>query len=85
MVYITVDNDPHFIVRVKGLADSVCFDVMGNEGDVYNLVKDEISGLYKICGHDSLQKNKKSFKGLVSRTVLPFIYLWANKKVIICA
>lgn len=40
-----VDNDPHFIVRVKGLKDAVCFDVMGNEGDVFNLVKDEISGI----------------------------------------
>ena len=57
-----MDNDPHFIVRVKGLADSVCFDVMGNEGDVYNLVKDEISGLCKICCHDSLPKKKNNEK-----------------------
>lgn len=40
-----VDSDPHFIVRVKGLDSSVCFDVMGTDGDVYNLVKDEISGI----------------------------------------
>ncbi|KAK3101322.1 hypothetical protein FSP39_002680 [Pinctada imbricata] len=40
-----VDSDPHFIIRVKGLETSVCFDVMGTDGDVFNLVRDEISGI----------------------------------------
>ncbi|KAL4227000.1 Inter-alpha-trypsin inhibitor heavy chain 3 [Mactra antiquata] len=39
------DNDPHFIVNVKGLDYAICFDVMGVEGDVYRLITDKYSGL----------------------------------------
>ncbi|XP_060603951.1 inter-alpha-trypsin inhibitor heavy chain H3-like [Ruditapes philippinarum] len=39
------DSDPHFIVTVKGLDYAICFDVMGEEGDVYKLITDTYSGL----------------------------------------
>lgn len=39
------DSDPHFIVKVKGLKYAICFDVMGEQGDVYELIKDKYSGL----------------------------------------
>ena len=42
--YNVVDNDPHFIVHMKGIDTSVCFDIMGIPGDIINLVRDEISG-----------------------------------------
>ncbi|XP_060559991.1 inter-alpha-trypsin inhibitor heavy chain H3-like isoform X2 [Ruditapes philippinarum] len=42
---MSADNDPHFIINIKGLDNAVCFDVMGNEGDVYTLVNDKYSGL----------------------------------------
>ena len=38
------DSDPHFIVKVKGLKYAICFDVMGEQGDVYELIKDKYSG-----------------------------------------
>lgn len=38
------DSDPHFIVNVKGLDYAICFDVMGEEGDVYKLITDAYSG-----------------------------------------
>ena len=38
------DSDPHFIVKVKGLKYAICFDVMGEQGDVYQLIKDKYSG-----------------------------------------
>jgi hypothetical protein len=41
---MSADNDPHFIINIKGLDNAVCFDVMGNEGDVYTLVNDKYSG-----------------------------------------
>lgn len=44
-ICVIVDNDPHFIVRINGLATSVCFDVMGLPGDVLKLVEDNISGI----------------------------------------
>ncbi|XP_033746543.1 inter-alpha-trypsin inhibitor heavy chain H3-like [Pecten maximus] len=40
-----VDSDPHFIVHVKGLDTSVCFDIMGQPGDRLNLVSDDVSGI----------------------------------------
>ncbi|XP_060076880.1 inter-alpha-trypsin inhibitor heavy chain H3-like [Ylistrum balloti] len=40
-----VDSDPHFIVHVKGLDTSVCFDIMGQPGDRINLVSDDVSGI----------------------------------------
>lgn len=42
--YMT-DSDPHFIVNVKGLDYAICFDVMGEEGDVYKLITDKYSAL----------------------------------------
>jgi len=38
------DSDPHFIVNAKGLEYAICFDVMGEEGDVYQLINDKYSG-----------------------------------------
>lgn len=40
-----MDNDPHFIVNVKGLETSVCFDVMGKQGDIFNLLFDDVTGI----------------------------------------
>lgn len=39
------DSDPHFIVKVKGLKYAICFDVMGEQGDMYQLINDRYSGL----------------------------------------
>lgn len=43
--YMT-DSDPHFIVNVKGLDYAICFDVMGDDGDIYKLITDKYSGLF---------------------------------------
>ncbi|XP_076106059.1 inter-alpha-trypsin inhibitor heavy chain H3-like isoform X1 [Mytilus galloprovincialis] len=53
-----VDNDPHFIVHMKGIDTSVCFDIMGIPGDIINLVRDEISG---IVVNGIIVSNKRIF------------------------
>ena len=41
---ISVDNDPHFVVQVTGIKESVCFDVSGRPGQVMQLIHDNITG-----------------------------------------
>lgn len=53
-----VDNDPHFIVHMKGIDTSICFDIMGIPGDIINLVRDEVSG---IVVNGIIVSNKKIF------------------------
>ncbi|KAF2347953.1 hypothetical protein FHG87_021290, partial [Trinorchestia longiramus] len=40
-----VDNDPHFVVQVPGLALPLCFDVHGRHGDVLSVIHDPKSGI----------------------------------------
>lgn len=53
-----VDNDPHFIVHMKGVDTSICFDIMGIPGDIINLVRDEVSG---IVVNGIIVSNKRIF------------------------
>ncbi|XP_013407760.1 inter-alpha-trypsin inhibitor heavy chain H3 isoform X2 [Lingula anatina] len=39
------DNDPHFLITVKGSNKPVCFDVNGNPGDLYQLLWDPDSDI----------------------------------------
>ena len=39
-----VDNDPHFIVSISGLAEGVCFDIDNEPGTVYQLLHDPSTG-----------------------------------------
>ncbi|XP_071810265.1 inter-alpha-trypsin inhibitor heavy chain H3-like [Asterias amurensis] len=39
------DSDPHFVVHVPASDVSVCFDITGQPGEVYNLLTDEELGL----------------------------------------
>ncbi|XP_045167329.2 inter-alpha-trypsin inhibitor heavy chain H3-like [Mercenaria mercenaria] len=58
----SADNDPHFIVNMKGLDDAICFDVMGEEGDVYRLVTDIYTGLTvdgKVVANKMVAKKAK--------------------------
>lgn len=41
---LLVDNDPHFIVVVKGIDEGICFDVDGEPGDIYQLIYDKVTG-----------------------------------------
>ena len=44
----SADNDPHFIVKVKGNDDPVCFDVMGKIGDIFQLIHDAKQGMASV-------------------------------------
>jgi len=44
-MFYAVDNDPHFVLSVDGLKESVCFDVDGRPGVVYQLLHDKITGI----------------------------------------
>lgn len=57
-----VDSDPHFIVHVKGLDTSVCFDIMGQPGDRLNLVSDQVSGITVTAAIISNKERSKSRK-----------------------
>ena len=52
VVLVSVDNDPHFIVLVRGLEEGVCFDVDGTPGDTFQLIYDGVSG---TCRHLTFQ------------------------------
>ncbi|KAL5014402.1 hypothetical protein ScPMuIL_008672 [Solemya velum] len=43
--WFTADNDPHFIIRIRGLEESVCFDIMGEQRDVFQLIRDDIADI----------------------------------------
>ena len=44
----TVDNDPHFVVQVSGIALPLCFDIHGEDGDVFSLIRDDKSGQLRL-------------------------------------
>ena len=37
---IPADNDPHFVVKMKGTDEHFCFDVDGRDGESYQLIYD---------------------------------------------
>ncbi|XP_042874716.1 inter-alpha-trypsin inhibitor heavy chain H5-like [Penaeus japonicus] len=39
------DNDPHFVVQVPGVHLPLCFDLHGQDNDVFSLVRDDRSGI----------------------------------------
>ncbi|XP_038066966.1 uncharacterized protein LOC119736992 [Patiria miniata] len=41
-----VDGDPHFVVNVPKSNLSLCFDINGEAGDVFSLIKDKRRGLF---------------------------------------
>ena len=40
MMCFVADNDPHFLLWVEGSETPVCFDLMGQPGDSYQLIAD---------------------------------------------
>ena len=44
MLWLSVDNDPHFMVMIDGISDGICFDIDGNLGDVFQLIYDPVNG-----------------------------------------
>jgi hypothetical protein len=40
------DNDPHFVILVKGLTSPVCFDLHGDAGNVFRLLDDPARAIY---------------------------------------
>ena len=51
-VVYAVDNDPHFVVRVDGMEEGICFDVNGLPGDIFQLIYDKKNGklfLGRLC------------------------------------
>ena len=43
----SADSDPHFVVHIPVNDLFICFDITGNQGEVYNLLTDEALG--KTC------------------------------------
>lgn len=43
-INISVDNDAHFMVKMKGVKEGICFDVNGHAGDIFQLVYDRRTG-----------------------------------------
>ncbi|XP_072574576.1 inter-alpha-trypsin inhibitor heavy chain H3 [Paramormyrops kingsleyae] len=41
----SVDGDPHFIIQVADLNDTLCFNIDDVPGTIFNLVKDPLSGI----------------------------------------
>ena len=43
-----VDNDPHFIVKIPGLSECVCYDITGPPGTIFQLLQDKENGMYEL-------------------------------------
>ncbi|XP_072017534.1 inter-alpha-trypsin inhibitor heavy chain H3-like [Amphiura filiformis] len=54
------DSDPHFLIHIPANDLSICFDISGNHGDVFNLLTDENLGI-KV--HGSIISTGKSSPG----------------------
>ena len=68
----SADNDPHFVVSVRGLSDSICFDVAGRPGSVYQLIHDRVSGQSQHRNHFSSQSDSHSHCSIF------FLVSWGN-------
>lgn len=44
-----VDGDPHFMIEIDR-GDALCFNINGNPGTVFNLVRDVKSGQTQVSG-----------------------------------
>ncbi|ELT99546.1 hypothetical protein CAPTEDRAFT_222769 [Capitella teleta] len=69
----SVDNDPHFIVRVDGLKNSVCYDINGVPGTIFQLLQDRKNGIAvngKITGKPPTRGQRpRTYLGVVSVVV----------------
>ena len=45
---IPADNDPHFVVKMKGTDEHFCFDVDGRDGESYQLIYDSETSKFKM-------------------------------------
>ncbi|ROT72315.1 putative inter-alpha-trypsin inhibitor heavy chain H5 [Penaeus vannamei] len=65
------DNDPHFVVQVPGVHLPLCFDLHGQNKDVFSLVRDHRSGIIVNGEVTSSADHPELTLGEVSLTITP--------------
>ena len=54
MLMLSADSDPHFLLHIPHGNLTVCFNVMGKQGEIYNLISDPELGKKMLDSQDKM-------------------------------